>query len=123
MHEASIVEGLLKLALHAADEYHLANPDKAQPRITEIVCEAGLLASFEEETLRACFEIFAEGGRAEGARLVIRRQPLACACNACGARFQLARRHFVCPECGRDNIKFSGGSGILLQAVNIDCGD
>lgn len=123
MHEASLVEGMMKIALHAAQEYQLAHPDTPVPRIREIICEAGLLSCFEEETLRACFEIYAEGTSAEQAKLVINRQPLECCCNDCNHSFQLERRHFVCPECASSNIKFSGGSGFLLQAINIDCGE
>lgn len=123
MHEASLVQGLLKIALKAHADYRAAAPGATPPRIREIICEAGLLACFEAETLKACFEIFAEGTPAEGARLVINTSPLASQCNACGSKFELTTRQFVCPVCQSDQISFSGGNGLVLQAINIDVGD
>lgn len=113
----------MKVALHAADQFRAANPQMSSPKIREIICEAGLLSGFENETLRACFEIFSENTIAEGANLVINTVPLACDCNACGHQFNLYKRHFVCPVCESDNIKFRGGSGLMLQSINLDCGE
>lgn len=123
MHEASIVEGLMKIILHAAEQYQVENPQMAPPKIREIVCEAGLLAGFEKETLRACFEIFSENTIAEGASLVVNTAPLKCNCNDCGHEFELRRRHFVCPACASDNISFGAASGLILQSINLDCGE
>lgn len=123
MHEASLVEGLMKIALHAAEQFQQANPQAKTPKIKEIVCEAGLLTGVEEETLRACFEIFSENTIAEGANLVVNTAPLQCDCNACGHKFTLSKRHFVCPACASENIKFNGGGGLMLQSINIDCGE
>lgn len=123
MHEASLVQGLLNIALKAFQDFLTTNPDKTDSRIKEIICEAGLLACFEPETLKACFEIFAAGTPAENALLVIHTSPLNCLCQHCGNIFQLSRRNFVCPVCNSDQISFSGGNGLVLQAINIDVGD
>lgn len=123
MHEASLVEGMLGLAVHAAEEFHAANPGSPKPKIKEIICEAGLLACFEPDALRACFEVLSEGTIAEGAELVVKTAPLACACGACGHRFKLFRRHFVCPRCQSDDVNFSGGSGLVIQAINVESGE
>lgn len=118
-----MVEGLMKVAMHAAEQYQKANSQASPPKIREIVCEAGLLAGVEKETLQACFEIFSEDTIAEGARLVVNTAPLHCDCATCGYKFDLYKRHFVCPACKSENIKFNGGSGLMLQSINIDCGE
>lgn len=120
MHEASLVQGLLELVNSARDDWNSSGKGAKAGKIREIICGAGLLAGFEEQTLRACFEIFAEGTAAEGARLVISTIPLDCQCEKCGEHFQLVERHFICPVCGSDNIDFRGGNGLVLQAVNVD---
>ena len=117
------MEGLLKMALQAAARFQAENAHGAPPRIREVICEAGLLACVEKETLRACFEIFSEDTIAEGANLVVNTAPLQCFCNACGHKFELRKRHFVCPACASENIRFKGGSGLMLQAINVDCGE
>ncbi len=123
MHEASLVQGLLKIALNAFEDYRKAARGSGEPKLTGIVCEAGLLACFEAETLKACFEIFAEGTAAENAELLINTKPLDCVCNVCGSKFALKTRHFICPACGSDQISFKGGNGLALQALKIDVED
>lgn len=120
MHEASLVQGLLKLVEGAVADYQKANPGKGSSKVTAIHCEAGLLASFEAQTLTACFEIFAEETVAEGARLIIGTSPLDCHCKNCGTDFQLQKRHFVCPACMSEDICFTGGNGLTLHAIDLD---
>lgn len=119
MHEASLVQGLLDLALNALATHNAGCPAKKAGKIVEIKCQAGLLACFEANTLRACFEIFSEGTPAEGARLEIETMPLACDCINCGHKFELLKRHFICPSCGSENIAFKGGNGLVLLALNV----
>ena len=69
MHEAALVQGLLRTAVRAVEE-HNARPDARRvKRISRLTCRLGLLSCVEPETLRACFELFAEGGPAQGAEL------------------------------------------------------
>lgn len=120
MHEASLVQGLLDLALKSVREHNAAHPEQPVARIAELVCEMGLIACVEPRTLEACFELFAEGTAAEGAKLTLETAPLACRCEDCGKSFELRHRHFVCPECGGENIHFSGGHGLTLQSLRVD---
>lgn len=120
MHEASLVQGLLDLALNAVEEHNAAHPEKRVARIQEIECELGLIACVEPRTLTGCFELFAEGTLAEGATLSLRTAPLACRCTDCGHAFDLTRRHFVCPACGGENIHFSKGHGLTLLALRVE---
>lgn len=120
MHEASLVQGLLNLALESWKSYNKDHPGEEAGRITELRCSYGLLACFEAETLTACFELFAEGTVAEGARLLLSPEPLPCICINCDNKFELLERHFICPRCGSDRISFSGGNGLMLQAINVE---
>lgn len=113
MHEASLVAGVLRMAEEEARKHGAA-------RITGVRLEVGLLACVEVQTLRGCFEIFAEGGMAEGAWLDVRTAPLDCRCDDCGHAFRLETRHFICPACGGAHISFKGGHGCRLTAVNVE---
>lgn len=120
MHEAALVQGLLRTAVWAVEE-HNARPDARRvKRISRLTCRLGLLSCVEPETLRACFELFAENGPAQGAELVLETAPLDCRCDACGAAFALTRRHFVCPECGGERLRFSGGHGLTLMGLDVE---
>lgn len=121
MHEASIVEGLLHMAIRSVDDYNGSNPDKKAAGIKSIVCEMGPLSCVDPQTLCACFEIFSESTIAEGAKLEIVSLPLKCKCGKCGGDFQLEKRHFICPFCGSGDIKFEGGHGLILKSINVEC--
>ncbi|BAV91739.1 hydrogenase maturation nickel metallochaperone HypA/HybF [Candidatus Desulfovibrio trichonymphae] len=120
MHEASLVQGLLSTALTAMETHNTANPANQAMRIQEIECAMGLLSCVEPLTMTGCFELFAEGTPAEGATLTLRTTPLDCGCRICGNAFSLMQRHFVCPQCGSDEIHFSGGHGLTLMSLRIE---
>lgn len=113
------MSGLLELALESLNNYNAGRDKGKATRISEIICSAGLLACFEANTLKACFELYAEGTAAEGATLTINTLPLKCSCDVCGEKFELLERKFVCPACGADGATFSGGSEFIIQAINV----
>ena len=121
MHEASLVQGLLKIVLQTVAEKNAALPGEKQiTRVREIICELGLFSCVEPRTLTSCFELFAEGTLAEGAELTLKRTPLSCTCLACNHAFTADTRQFHCPECGSDNIQFDGGHGLMLCSLRVD---
>lgn len=120
MHEASLVQGLLKVALESWSAYNETHAGKEAGRICELRCSYGLLACFEPETLRACYELFSENTAAQGARLTLEPEPLSCVCQDCDNKFELLERRFICPKCGSERISFFGGYGLVLQAINVE---
>ncbi|MFG6376520.1 MAG: hydrogenase maturation nickel metallochaperone HypA [Desulfovibrio sp.] len=122
MHEASLVRGLLQVALDELEKYNRQHQGQ-KARIKKISCELGLMSCVEEVTLKACFELFAEGTLAENADLELARLPLACQCAACGHSFEMKRREFFCPRCGDTNIRFSGGHGLAMVGLAVECED
>ncbi|GFH62942.1 MAG: H+-translocating [NiFe] hydrogenase complex, nickel insertion protein HypA [Candidatus Desulfovibrio kirbyi] len=120
MHEASLVQELLRIALGAVDTHNADNPANRAVRIQEIVCDIGLIASVEPQTLTGCFELFAEGTLAEGATLTLNTVPLDCECTACGHTFSLTQRSFVCRRCGAGELHFSGGHGLSLTSLRVE---
>lgn len=120
MHEAALVQGLLRTAVRAVEEHNARPGARRAARISRLNCRLGLLSCVEPETLRACFELFAEGSLAQGAELVLETAPLDCRCDACGTAFALTRRHFVCPSCGGERLRFSGGHGLTLMGLDVE---
>ena len=129
MHEASLVQGLLNVAFRAVEEHNAqvearraageAHAGRKAVRITRLTCSLGLLSCVEPQTLTACFELLAEGTPAEGARLLLETEPLACCCEDCGAAFELRKRRFVCPACGSDALRFHGGHGMTMTGLDV----
>ena len=65
-------------------------------------------------------EIFAQGGMAEGAELILQTAPLPCRCTDCGHTFELHRRPFTCPHCGSDARRFTGGHGLAMTNLEVE---
>ena len=114
-----MAQGLLRTAVTAVEEYNAKHPQAPVVGITELRCALGLLSCVEPTTLTGCFALLAEGTVAEGALLLLETEPLPCHCQGCGHNFVLSERHFVCPQCGNENIHFNGGHGLTLMALHV----
>lgn len=120
MHEASLVQGLLKIVLDACKQHNDENADKQILKVKKIECEAGLLACFENFALIDCFDIFAENTICESAKLVINTAMLDCICNKCGKNFSINEKKFVCPFCGSIEISFNDGNGLIIKKLDVE---
>lgn len=89
-------------------------------QVVKVKLGMGLLACVEEQTLRGCFEIFAEDTVAREAELVVEKIPLACQCDECHKTFELHKKHFICPYCGSTDITFEGGHGCTITAIEVE---
>lgn len=113
MHEASLVMGILRIVQDEAAKH-------GATCVTRVTLGLGLLACIEEQTLRGCFEIFAENTVADQAELVIEKIPLECWCEDCEQPFSLHKKHFICPHCGSADISFAGGHGCTITAMEVE---
>lgn len=102
MHEAAVVTGLLSLLDGAARDAGIA-------RITEVRLRLGRMRGLDARQIRAAFEVFAEGGPAEGARMVIEEISPSAHCRGCGHDFVVEGWSHLCPNCGGDDLETSGG--------------
>lgn len=116
MHETALAEGILRIVRGEAKRCGVR-------RVTEIRLAVGLLSAVEAESLRACFELLAEGGVAEGAKLRIDPAPLPARCRSCGHGFELHVRRFVCPRCSGPELDLDGGRGCLIRSISAECID
>lgn len=120
MHEASLAQGLLRVAQESVRSWNARHPEAPAGRVTSLKVGLGLLSCVEVTTFRGCFELLAEGSDLNGARLEVERTPLGCNCQDCLGSFSLTERHFVCPHCGSRNISFSGGHGLTLLSLEVE---
>ena len=111
MHEATLAEGILKIALEVAAENHAE-------KISEIGLKLGEMSGVEVEALTFSFEILKKNTVAEKSTLKINRVPITAQCNKCGRNFTVERYNFFCPECDGILILKSGRE-LLVEYV--DC--
>jgi hydrogenase nickel incorporation protein HypA/HybF len=113
MHELSVTESLLEIALR-----HAARAGAA--RITRLNIVVGELSSIVDESVQFYWDIVSRGTMAEGAELHFERVDGTLRCMDCGHSFSLKRRDFVCPACGERKVVAVGGDDFRLDSIEIE---
>ena len=114
MHELSITEGILSIALGAA----------GGRRITAINLMIGDLSSFVDDSMQFYFDILSRGTLAESATLTFLRQPATATCSACGHVFETkAPLSPECPKCGSVHLAITGGRELRVESIEVEDGN
>ena len=115
MHELSVTQGILHLALEAA---------RGAGHIVAIDLLVGELTSFVDDSIQFYFDILGKGTAAEGALVRIRREPASAACGQCGHSFRVAAPLPPgCPACGSTHLRITGGSALRVESIEVEDGD
>lgn len=112
MHEATIVAALMEIVLHQARQHGVT-------RVTRVNIKVGHLKAVEPQSLRACFDAFAEETVAEGAELVIDHVAARARCQNCGAETVIDRFHFQCGRCGGQDLTLTAGQELYVESFEV----
>ena len=122
MHEASITEAMLNLALEYA---------KGQ-RISDVYLQVGRMSLIVPESVEFYFEYLSRGTVAEGATLHFEAAPLEMTCLDCGRQADLSDWADDPPraimiealargcQCGSNNLRVTGGTGFHMVSLEVD---
>jgi hydrogenase nickel incorporation protein HypA/HybF len=110
MHELSVTQSLLDIALRHADG----------KRITDLHLVIGQLSSIVDDSIQFYWDMIAKDTQAEGARLHFKRVPAEMQCRDCGERFTLGKDDFACPKCGGINVQVVAGEEFLLESIEVE---
>jgi hydrogenase nickel incorporation protein HypA/HybF len=113
MHELSVTESILEIALR-----HARDADAKQ--IVQINLVVGQLASIVDDSVQFYWEIIAKDSIAEHARLNFRRIPAEFECRSCGHRFNMDGDDLFCSHCGSVEIKITAGDEFFIEAIDIE---
>lgn len=109
MHEAAIVEGLMRILERQAAQHGVS-------AIRRVNVKVGRLRAVEPQQLVSCFEMFAEGTIADGAELAVDEVPVRARCRACGHEFEVPRYRFECPACGGGDVEVIQGQELYIES-------
>ncbi len=112
MHEISIMQGTLDLALETAKA-------SAAKKIHCLRLRVGAMTGVVPEALQFAFEVLSEGTMAAGARLEIETVPARCWCPECQREFDSADWLQQCPNCQRTSGELRRGLELELASVEI----
>lgn len=113
MHELSVTEGILSVAIETAKQH-------GAQRITHIDLVIGELSSVVDDSVQFYFDILSRPTIAAGAQLNFRREPARVACGECGHSFAAAAPlPPLCPLCGSARMQVSGGKEFYVESIEV----
>jgi hydrogenase nickel incorporation protein HypA/HybF len=111
MHELSITEGILSIALGAA----------GGRRIKAINLVIGDLSSFVDDSVQFYFDLLSKDTLAASATLNFVRQPAGATCRDCGAVFGVKAPLIPeCPGCGSVRLAITGGRELRVESIEVE---
>jgi hydrogenase nickel incorporation protein HypA/HybF len=122
MHEMSVTQAMLDMALEHAKGH----------RITDIHLRVGRMSGIVPESVEFYFEYLSRDTLAEGATLHFETVPLEMTCLDCGRRADLGNWTDEQPraimiqalargcECGSNNLRVTGGTGFDMVSLEVD---
>ncbi|WP_298704381.1 hydrogenase maturation nickel metallochaperone HypA [uncultured Veillonella sp.] len=113
MHEMSIAEGIVDIALDTLKQ-------NSGTKIHAIQLRLGLMSGVEPAALEFCFESVTKGTPAEGARLEVEIIPLTGRCLDCEQTFRVENYVFKCPHCGSVAIHTETGRELQVASIDMD---
>lgn len=113
MHELSVTENLLEIALrHGAAA--------GAKRITGLHLIIGQLSSIVDDSVQFYWDIVSKGTVAEGAQLEFLRQPILLRCHGCGQEFSPQGEDLSCPLCASIQVAVLAGEEFFLEAIDVE---
>ena len=112
MHELSIMESALNLALEQARQ-------NGAVRVHVLRLRIGVLSGVVPEALQFAFEVLIPGTPAEGAELIIDNVPARFWCQTCQREFEADDIFAECPDCSRLSGDLRAGREMELASMEI----
>ncbi len=113
MHELSVTESLLEIALRHGQGVNAR-------RITDLYLVIGQLSSIIDDSVQFYWDFVAKGSLAEGAALHFRRIPAEFLCTECQKRYAPGEEDFACPCCGSQRVQVVAGDEFYLESIGVE---
>ncbi|MBA7696869.1 Hydrogenase maturation factor HypA [subsurface metagenome] len=113
MHECSITESMLSLALEKANE-------ASAGKITRINLVVGELSGIVSECVQFYFDAISKGTIASGAELAFETKPTQVRCRKCDNVFTPSDQNWDCPECHEAGIEIVSGRECYMESIEVE---
>lgn len=113
MHELSLVQGVLNVALRAAEQ-------GGARRILAVYVKIGAYSDVVPSYMDECFKLLSRDTAAEGARLVVEEIPVTVRCRSCGYEGGLPRHSNCCPRCQESDITMLTGRECFVDRLEAE---
>ena len=113
MHELTVTENILKVALEYAVKENAA-------KVTDINLEIGQMSSIIDDSVQFYWDMIARDTICEHAQLNFQRIPAKFTCLACEKEYLLGPEPGPCPACGSYNVRLVSGDEFRLESIQIE---
>ncbi len=113
MHELSITQSILNIALSSAE-------NAGAKKINGIKIKLGEMSGCVPQYIQEYFDIVSEGTIAHNAKLEFTSVPAMAKCLDCGKETRLIRFRFRCEHCKSQKIKIISGREFLVESIDIE---
>lgn len=113
MHELSVTESLLKIAVEHAEK-------AGAQRVTDLHIVIGDLASMVDESIQFYWDIIAKDTIAEQATLHFRRIPAELQCATCSEKYHPTDKELICPKCSGAGARIITGEEFFLESIDVE---
>ena len=113
MHELSVTESLLNLAVQHATQ-------AGAVRVTSLQLVIGQLSSIVDESVQFYWDMISEGTLCEGAQLRFERRPATLRCLDCDQTYALNGELTDCPRCHSAHLKVMSGEEFYLDSIEVE---
>ncbi len=113
MHELSITQNILSIALEQAKAVQAS-------KITKINLTIGELSGIVDECVKFYFELLSKDTIAAEASLSFDRPPTKLRCRNCSTTFSPDNLNWVCPNCREQQIEIISGRECYVNSIEVN---
>jgi len=113
MHELSITQSILSIALEKAKE-------ASAKKITKINLTIGELSGVVDECVQFYFDLLSKDTIAAEASLSFHRPPTKLRCRSCNTTFLPDNLNWACPSCREQKIEIVSGRECYVSSIEVD---
>lgn len=113
MHELSITEGILKIAVSEAAKYNVS-------KVLSIKLKIGELSGVIPDLIQEYFNIISSDTVAHNAKIIVERVPGRIKCLDCEVESPIERMRIKCPACGSFNVKIIAGREYYVDSMEVE---
>ncbi len=113
MHELSITQSILSIALEQAKAVQAS-------KITKISLTIGELAGIVDECVQFYFDLLSKDTIAVGVSLSFDRPPTKLRCRNCATTFSPDDLDWACPNCQEQKIEIVSGRECYVSSIEVD---
>lgn len=113
MHELSITENILNLAVDYAERAEATH-------VTDLHLVIGQLSSIVDDSIQFYWDIISKDTLCAGATLHFERVPARLQCKDCGTEYTLSRELEACPDCDSIRLTVLSGEEFRLESIQVE---